>query len=395
MKSVSITTADSMVQKDLPKQQQCEDFDEVRILLVGDPNVGKTSLIYSLVNDEFEPNLPARTANVTIPAGVSTENVTLQIVDYSDRDQNHCDLHEAIQNANVLCVVYDSAELTTLDRVSTYWIPTIRKCQSNTKCYKPIILVANKVDLVEEERSFDTVTSIIQEFVEVEAFIDVSALTQKNVMELFFAAQKAIIYPLAPLFDPHLRVLTTKCRNALINIFKLSDYDGDGLLNDHELNLFQENCFGTPLQRDALDDLKSIIKQSTMDGIINNSMTQMGFLFLHTLSIDKGRHDFTWQVLRKFNYDNNINSKSEIIGLTDKLVDDLSLSSSFSSSQSEDTEYSVSNSERDSSETFEYPDISWLRENPYIVKAGLGLTLATLCMLALKYLVRGSARRLA
>lgn len=387
-----------MVQQDLSGDELFSEPEEVKILLVGDPKVGKTSLIYTLVNDEFDPNLPARMANITIPAGISSDNVTLQIVDYSEQDQTLVDLEDSIKEANVICVIYDSSERSTLDRVSTFWIPTVRKYQSKlTAIYKPIILVANKVDLVEEEKAFDRVTAIIQEFVEVEAFIEVSALSQKNVVDLFFAAQKAITYPLAPLFDPQMRVLTKKCQNALINIFKLCDLDGDGLLSDHELNLFQENCFGTPLQKDALDDLKSIIKQSTMNGIIHNSMTQMGFLFLHTLSIDKGRHDFTWQVLRKFNYDNRINqTKADKPQPVGELVDDLHSRSSYSSSLNDERQHLDYDSEEgEVTGSFDHLDISWLREHSYIIKAGLGVTLATLCMIALKYLVRSGTRRLA
>ena len=40
---------------------------EVRILLVGDRNVGKTSLILSLVTEEFPIDVPAKAEEITIP----------------------------------------------------------------------------------------------------------------------------------------------------------------------------------------------------------------------------------------------------------------------------------------------------------------------------------------
>ena len=40
---------------------------EVRILLVGDRNVGKTSLILSLVSEEFPIDVPAKAEEITIP----------------------------------------------------------------------------------------------------------------------------------------------------------------------------------------------------------------------------------------------------------------------------------------------------------------------------------------
>lgn len=394
-------TAAKMVQQELREDEEEAGksepkHDDVRILLVGDPGVGKTSLIYSLVNDEFDTNLPARMADITIPAQVTPENVSINVVDYSDREQSPDDLNEAIKDANVICIVYDACDEDSLNRVAKRWIPTVRRCQQGRGTYKPIILAANKTDLVQQEIVLDNVSAIIQEFVDIEAFIEVSALSQKNVVELFSAAQKAITCPLAPLFDPQMRVLTKKCRNALVEIFKLSDLDGDGLLSDHELNLFQENCFGTPLQKDALDDLKLIIKQSTIDGIVNDSLTQAGFLFLHTLSIDKGRLDFTWQVLRKFNYDNQVNVTCNNSKLLTDTIDDFSHNDSLSSVlyDSGGSHFkSDSETSEDESELTNNLDLAWIREHKNIVGAGLGLTIATLLsILALKYLVRSSSR---
>lgn len=396
-------TADT-IERELPGDEDLDEQDklvEVRILLIGDPGVGKTSLINSLVNDEFVSNLPARMADITIPAAATPENVPIHIIDYSEREQSSDELDLAIKSSNVICIVYDANEDEGLDRVAKHWIPLVRLCQKDQGVYKPIILVANKTDTLIEETVLDRVSNIIQEFVDIEAFIEVSALSQKNVVELFSSAQKAIIYPMAPLFDPQMRVLTKKCQNALIEIFKLSDYDGDELLSDHELNLFQENCFGTPLQKDALDDLKIIIKQSTIDGIDNDCLTQNGFLFLHTLSIDKGRLDFTWQVLRKFNYDNRLNSTTNSTSkLLDEIADDFSHHCSISSHENRDSSVQSTSGSTDASQTndpfgdlINQLDVNWLRENQNLIKTGVGLTLATLLsFLALRYLVRGNSR---
>lgn len=402
-----------MVQRELRDDNESSDrglqqeHDEaVRIVLLGDPAVGKTSLIHSLVNDEFDPNLPARIANITIPAELTPENVPINIVDYSEQEQSLEDLREQIEQANVICLVYVAGDNDGLGRVASHWIPTVRRFQKDNRSsssslsssYKPMILVANKSDLLTEDAPLDMVTSVIQEFIDIEAFIEVSALNQKNVVELFSAAQKAVTYPLAPLFDPKLRVLTKKCRNALVEIFKLSDHDRDGLLNDHELNLFQENCFGTPLQKDALDDLKLIIKQSTIDGIANDSLTQSGFLFLHALSIDKGRLDFTWQVIRKFNYDNQVNAGPSATSDTSKLSD--SNDESHQESPYSLLEDSIHHlrlesepSETESEEMSSQVDVNWIREHQNIVKAGVALTAATLfSILAVRFLIQNSSR---
>ena len=49
------------------KKRSCGGREEVRILLVGDRNVGKTSLILSLVSEEFPIDVPAKAEEITIP----------------------------------------------------------------------------------------------------------------------------------------------------------------------------------------------------------------------------------------------------------------------------------------------------------------------------------------
>lgn len=58
-------------------------YKNVRILLVGDRGVGKTSLILSLVSEEFPEDVPHKAEEITIPADVTPEMVPTNIVDYS------------------------------------------------------------------------------------------------------------------------------------------------------------------------------------------------------------------------------------------------------------------------------------------------------------------------
>ncbi|CAL4122551.1 unnamed protein product [Meganyctiphanes norvegica] len=283
----------------------------VRILLMGDQDVGKTSLILSLVSEEFPEQVPPRAEEITIPPDVTPEKVPTHIVDFSERQQSVEQLRMEINRADVICVVYSVEDEDTLDRVTGHWLPLIRSTlgQQNST---PVILVGNKVDLVDYS-TMEIVLQTMMEYPEIETCVECSAKTLKNISEMFYYAQKAVLHPTAPLYILEERDLTEKCKKALVRIFKICDLDNDGLLNDQELNTFQRRCFNAPLNPQALEELKTVVQRNVSDGIHSDSLTLRGFLFLHRLFIQRGRHETTWTVLRKFGYDNNLQLSKEYL----------------------------------------------------------------------------------
>ncbi|XP_035224430.1 mitochondrial Rho GTPase 1-like isoform X5 [Stegodyphus dumicola] len=277
---------------------------DVRILLVGEPGVGKTSLILSLVSEEFPEEVPPRAEEITIPADVTPEKVPTNIVDYSAQEQGEDSLITEIHKANVICIVYAVDDDETIDKITSYWLPFIQE-QLGENHQIPIVLVGNKVDLVEYS-SLEIILPIMNEYAEIESCVECSAKTLKNISELFYYAQKAVLHPTTPLYMTETRDLTEKCKKALTRIFKICDYDNDEVLSDYELNQFQRRCFNTPLQPHALEDVKNLVRKNVDDGIKNDGLTLRGFLFLHILFIQRGRHETTWAVLRKFGYDDNL-----------------------------------------------------------------------------------------
>uniref|UniRef100_A0A8D0D3V2 Mitochondrial Rho GTPase 2 n=1 Tax=Sander lucioperca TaxID=283035 RepID=A0A8D0D3V2_SANLU len=240
---------------------------DVRILLLGEPKVGKTSLIMSLVGEEFPEEVPPRAEEITIPADVTPEKVPTHII-------------------------------------KTKWIPLVNgDAEKGNKV--PIILVGNKSDL-RCGSSMETILPIMNLFSEIETCVECSAKNLKNISELFYYAQKAVLHPTAPLYDPEDKQLKPPCVRALSRIFYISDQDNDRILSDAELNCFQKSCFGNPLAPQALEDVKTVVWKNTSDGVQDNGLTLNGFLFLNTLFIQRGRHETTWTILRKFGYDDNL-----------------------------------------------------------------------------------------
>uniref|UniRef100_A0A915J7S8 Mitochondrial Rho GTPase 1 n=1 Tax=Romanomermis culicivorax TaxID=13658 RepID=A0A915J7S8_ROMCU len=278
---------------------------DIRILLVGEDGVGKTSLILSLISEEFSDIVPAKVDEIVIPADVTPEGIPTHIVDFSFQTQDEKELFDEIRQADVICVVYAIDDQYTIDRISSYWIPIIHDTLGLDH-NKPVILVGNKCDAPDGSysTSMDQILPIMNLYAEIETCVECSAKSLKNISELFYYAQKAVLHPTAPLYISEEKELTTAAKKALVRIFKICDQDNDGLLNDVELNNFQIRCFGIPLTPDSLRDAKAVVNSSISEGILDNSLTLKGFLFLHTLFIQRGRHETTWTVLRKFGYDN-------------------------------------------------------------------------------------------
>uniref|UniRef100_A0A4W3JUV0 Mitochondrial Rho GTPase n=1 Tax=Callorhinchus milii TaxID=7868 RepID=A0A4W3JUV0_CALMI len=255
--------------------------------------VGKTSLIMSLVSEEFPDEVPMRAEEITIPADVTPEKVPTHIVDYSV-------LFYFLLQANVICIVYAVNNRNSIDKVSGI-------TNNNNKNFvaMPLILVGNKSDLVEHS-SMEAILPIMNQYTEIETCVECSAKNLKNISELFYYAQKAVLHPTGPLYCPEEKEMKPACIKALTRIFKISDQDNDGILNDAELNFFQRTCFNTPLAPQALEDVKNVVRKNLNDGVADNGLTLKGFLFLHTLFIQRGRHETTWTVLRRFGYDDDL-----------------------------------------------------------------------------------------
>lgn len=114
-------------------------------------------------------------------------------------------------------------------------------------------------------------------------------------------------------------MLKPACINALKRIFKLCDKNKDGLLDSAELNEFQvswfpelgiemtnkfvqSKCFDAPLQTQELEGIKEMVQRHGSGMVVDDGLTEAGFLYLNTIFIQGGRLETTWTVLRSFGY---------------------------------------------------------------------------------------------
>jgi Ras family protein T1 len=276
----------------------------VSIVVLGDPQTGKTSLIATLLADTFQESVPSVVPEVTIPPSVTYDKTSTHIIDTSSNPGQRA---QEILKADVICVVYAINSPQTFNNIRTYWLPEIRRIRNEAgKSQVPVILVGNKIDLRGDEVANpfleQEIMPIMEEFKEVETCIECSAKRLLNVHEVFYFAQKAVLYPTAVLYDPSEKCMRDECVSALKRIFKICDRDRDGVLSDEELNHFQSRCFDASLQPSELEGVKDVVRQHTKDGLTDKGLTLVGFLCLHHLFIQKGRLETTWTVLRTFGY---------------------------------------------------------------------------------------------
>ncbi|KAH7168784.1 EF hand associated-domain-containing protein [Fusarium sp. MPI-SDFR-AT-0072] len=285
----------------------------LRICVCGDESTGKSSLIASLVKDQFvnnkiQPVLP----QITIPPSIGTpENVSTTIVDTSARPQDRTTLRKEIRKCNVILLVY--ADHYSYERVALFWMPYFRSLGVNV----PVVLCANKSDLAGQGTTPQVVEEellpVMAEFREIDSCIRTSARDHRNVNEVFFLCQKAVTHPIAPLFDYKEGHLKPLCVDALRRIFYLCDKDQDGYLNEQEMRDFQARCFDKPLTADDLDNIKLSISKSLPTSDLEKGIDLPGFLQLNKLYAEKGRHETIWIILRKYHYTDSLSLEDKFI----------------------------------------------------------------------------------
>lgn len=50
----------------------------------------------------------------------------------------------------------------------------------------------------------------------------------------------------------------------------------------------------------------SSVRRVLSQGVNENGLTSAGFIYLHTMFIEKGKWETIWTVLRRFGYNNNL-----------------------------------------------------------------------------------------
>jgi Ras family protein T1 len=107
----------------------------------------------------------------------------------------------------------------------------------------------------------EVLKGLVKVYKQVQMGMECSAYYDKKVKQVLNSAQRAVLYPLGPLYDLSTKQITQKFRKALLRIFRILDQDMIGVLSDADLTGLQERVFQTELSNEDIRAIKNIIQK--------------------------------------------------------------------------------------------------------------------------------------
>ena len=158
-----------------------------KIIIIGDPSIGKTSLIRKFVKDQFEVDyIPTVGVNISKqPVDLTIQgkdlHINLMIWDLAGKPQFHL-LHKVYYNgANAVILAFDLTRSYTFMNVKNWFSEVVKYGLSD----KPIILVGNKSDLEDKRVVSEAHIEHMKEQLGNPEYLETSAKDGLNVDQLF------------------------------------------------------------------------------------------------------------------------------------------------------------------------------------------------------------------
>lgn len=171
----------------------------LKIVIVGDPRVGKTCLLMSYATNSFpQEYVPSVFPDSSVNVMVDGKTVDLRLWDTCG-DENARLRPLAYPDTDVLLVAFSLDNSISLEQVGTKWIPEVtHHCPG-----VPLILVGTKLDLRDDPATVQELASKnrfpishevglqISKKISAVAYVECSALTQEGLVSVFTEAVRA------------------------------------------------------------------------------------------------------------------------------------------------------------------------------------------------------------
>ncbi|MHA2035664.1 MAG: Rab family GTPase [Promethearchaeota archaeon] len=161
----------------------------IKITLLGEKNVGKTSLVYRYIENKFRENYKA-TLGVNLlkkDMEVDGNGVSAQIWDLGGQESFRSLRKLYLEGANGALVIFDLSDRSSFDKLND-WIESFVEARGE----QPIVLIGNKSDLTNLRKISDEEASQYANDNNMELIVT-SAKTGQNVEEAFIKLTKRIL----------------------------------------------------------------------------------------------------------------------------------------------------------------------------------------------------------
>lgn len=165
-------------------------YAEYRVVLAGDAEVGKTSLLYRFAEDKFEDGATKPTItidNIYKTIDVEGKKIRLNIWDTAGQERFKTLTQAYYKHAQAVLIVFDMTEEGSFKHVLE-WKREVSRY--SPRCIK--VLVGNKSDLADPKISAEEAKDHVSHF-ELDKFFETSAKSGENVKDVFaFIAKECL-----------------------------------------------------------------------------------------------------------------------------------------------------------------------------------------------------------
>lgn len=122
----------------------------LKICLLGDAGVGKTSLVYRFIENKFRENYKSTLGVNLLKKDLTFDKyggVSAQIWDLGGQESFKSLRKLYLEGANGALIIFDTTKRKTFEKVNE-WAQSFRESRGN----RPLLLIGNKIDLAESQK---------------------------------------------------------------------------------------------------------------------------------------------------------------------------------------------------------------------------------------------------
>ena len=160
------------------------DYEKIKVVLVGEASVGKTSIIQRYIDNSFSENNSSTIglSYVSKKLSIDKKNFRLDIWDTAGQERYRALTKVFFVDSQICLLVFDITKKQTFEDIKNFWIKELENVSSSNNII--LGLVGNKCDLSDNEEIIDSEIINYAQTIKAQYF-KVSALAGDGINELF------------------------------------------------------------------------------------------------------------------------------------------------------------------------------------------------------------------